>query len=69
MNNIENIYLTRMQREFVRTHGREEYRSFVTLLLSAEETERIRKKFTLSFGEITLWRQIVSLQQSYESFC
>lgn len=69
MSDVENIYLTRMQREFIRVYGRERYSQFVQLLLSIADIERIRKEFALSFSQVILWRQIVSLQQSYEVFC
>ena len=68
MNQTDNFYVTRMQREFIKEHGRERYGYLVCMLLSVAAIEQIRKEFCLSFSEVMVWRQIVSLQHSYESF-
>ena len=68
MKMADNFYITRMQSDFIEEHGQARYCYFVSMLLSVVAIEQIRKEFSLSFSEILLWRQIASLQHSYDSF-
>ena len=60
--------LTDIQDAFISQHGQKKYMYFVHLLRFSE-TERIRREFSLSYCEVSLWRQLISLQDSYDVFC
>ena len=68
MKQTNHLYVTDMQRDFIDAHGRARYYLFVRMLLSFVSIEEIRREFGLSFGEVMVWRQIMSLQESYDAF-
>lgn len=64
----ENHCLTNIQDAFILQHGQKKYTYFVHLLRFSD-TERIRREFSLSYCEVSVWRQLISLQDSHDDFC
>lgn len=59
-------YLTRLQRKFVRIHGRKKYLELVADLASQEGIDKIQTEYCFTNYDIAVWRQVIGLQQAYD---